>query len=116
MFVPNLRHQTTLIQEQVDSGLYSLKRYAFYLQKLAKTMKPALTEMIKDTEHEAEKKQRAEKDRMSNHVAAYRRMQDVHLSHLQSDLKFAIALNDTVAEPMLKWHREAEKRRYVFFL
>ena len=99
------------IQEQVEAGLYSLKRYAFYLKKITDGMRPMLKEMIADTEHENEKKNRIDKDRMTNHVSAYRRMQDVHLQHFQAELKFATALNDSVVEPLLAWHKNAERRR-----
>lgn len=46
-----------------------------YVDKLMQIQKPALQELLKCTEHENEKKQRAEKDRMTNHVMAYRRIQ-----------------------------------------
>jgi len=100
-----------LIQEQVEAGLYSLKRYGYYLQKIYSAWKPALKDMLKDTEHENEKKQRIEKDRMSNHVQAYRRMQDIHNDMLLNDQKFASDVLEFVAEPLLAWHKQAEKRR-----
>lgn len=111
LFASSLRHQLPALVEQVDTGLYALKRYAYYLQKMCLMKKPALTEMLKATEHEADKKTRVEKDRMQNHVAAYRRVQDVFFTMLTDESRFVTAVNETVAEPLLAWHKTAEKRR-----
>jgi hypothetical protein len=111
LYASRLRHQTAALVEQVDTGLYALKRYAYYLQKMCQMRKPVVAEMIKATEHEAEKKTRVEKDRMQNHVVAYRRVQDVYFQMLTDELKFVTAVNETVAEPLLQWHKNAEKRR-----
>jgi len=111
LYADVFRNHVNLLFEQVDAGLYSLKRYGYYLQKMCSHRKPALIDLLKDTEHESSKKDRAEMDRAGNYVRAYRHMQDIQFQLLHEELKFVTSVNETVAEPLLAWHKNAEKRK-----
>lgn len=52
----DLRHQTETVTDQLELGLYSIKRYAFWLQKIVEIKRPALKESLKITEHETSSK------------------------------------------------------------
>lgn len=51
----NICHKTGLIKDQLESGLYHLKRVGFYLRKIAQSKKTCATELGKFSEHELEK-------------------------------------------------------------
>lgn len=73
----NLIHRTSSAKDQLDAGLYLLKRVGFYLRKIATSKKVCSADLNKFSEHETEKKDRLNKDKMANHVAAYQQMQQV---------------------------------------
>jgi hypothetical protein len=54
--VSHLAHKTGLIKEQLENGMYMLKRVSFFLKKIATTKKTCATELGKASEHELEKK------------------------------------------------------------
>ena len=63
LYVSSLAHRTSLIKEQLESGLYLLKRCGAYLRKVGTTRKINALEIIKFSDHEVEKKERATKDK-----------------------------------------------------
>lgn len=110
LYVGNLAHKTGVVKDQLESGLYLLKRVGFYLRKIAHAKKTCAVEMSKFSEHELEKKERLVRDRMHQHVTAYQQMQHVMTQMAFFDLKFGSDILERVAEPLLNWHKEAELR------
>lgn len=108
--MPNLCHKTGVIKDQLESGMYLLKRVGFYLRKIATSKKNCSVELNKFSDHELEKKERISRDRMHLHVNAYQQMQHVMTQMAFFDLKFGSDLLDRVAEPLLNWHKDAELR------
>lgn len=76
-WAPNLSHRFDLLAgmckfinrgllpfcpEQGEAGLYTLKRAAAFMKKIAVLIKTACVEGIKDAEHELDKKSRIQRD------------------------------------------------------
>lgn len=110
LYVSNLCHKTSAIKDQLESGLYLLKRVGFYLRKVATSKRTCSVELNKYSDHELEKKDRIGKDRMHLHVNAYQQMQHVMTQMAFYDLKFGSDLLDRVAEPLLNWLDITEER------
>lgn len=51
----NLCHRTGVLKDQLESGLYLLKRVGFYLRKVATAKKNCSVELNKFSDHELEK-------------------------------------------------------------
>jgi len=110
LYVGSILHRTGIIKDQLEAGLYLLKRVGFYLRKVATAKRACATELSKCSDHETEKLDRLQKDRMGNHVAAYQQVQNVVIQMAATEQKYAMNLLDRVAEPLLSWHKEAELR------
>ena len=52
----NLAHRTGVIKDQLDAGMYMLKRVGFFLRKIATSKKNCSVELNKFSDHELEKK------------------------------------------------------------
>ena len=51
----NLSHKTNVIKDQLEAGMYLLKRVAFYIRKIATAKKSCSVELSKFSDHELEK-------------------------------------------------------------
>ena len=56
LYVGNLSHRTALIKDQLEAGMYMIKRVAFFLRKVATAKKTCSVELNKFSDHELEKK------------------------------------------------------------
>ncbi len=77
LYVTHLSHKTSVIREQLENGMYMMKRVSFFLKKIATSKKICALELNKFSDHELEKKERLSKDRMHLHVNAYQQVQHV---------------------------------------
>lgn len=108
---PSIKHKPELIQEQVEAGLYSMKRYAFYLQKIHDLRKAALLEQKKVTEYEIkEKGSKATKDAMTQYVNNSTFMQSVVSATIDFELNFMAVLDKNVIHFIIDWHKITEKK------
>jgi len=108
--VTNLAHKTSVVKDQLEAGMYMLKRVSFFLRKIATSKKTCAAELTKHSEHELEKKERLVKDKMYLHVNAYQQVQHVCTQMAFFEQKFATDLIDKVAEPLLLFHKDLEGR------
>jgi hypothetical protein len=63
LYVTSLQHRSMILKDQLENGLYVLKRTGAFLKKVCSLKKNAAIEVNKMTEHEKEKKDRVLKDR-----------------------------------------------------
>lgn len=106
-----LKHRTETVQEQLDLGLYAIKRYAFYLQKIVEIRRPSSNELKKVTDYEAkEKSSKATKDAMSDFVVSYTVTQSCMAQTFDYEIAFINALEKDVVNFILTWHTGAEKK------
>lgn len=107
----NLKHKTDLIQEQLEVGLYSIKRYAFYLTKTVELKRPVVAELKKITDHERnEKSSRAAKDGMSHFIAAYTCTQNIIGSICDLETTYINTIESNVCQLIYNYIKSAEKR------
>jgi hypothetical protein len=100
-----------IIINQVEGGLYAIKRLGFFLKKMASSRKACGVEISKNTAHEAGKKARIEEDAMRQHVAAYNQIMSTFQNMASAQEKFANELESTIIKPLDKWHAAAEAKQ-----
>jgi hypothetical protein len=61
-YAPNLSHRTQDVIDQVEAGLYLVKRVGLYLKKICASQRQFSSEIIKASNHEADKKSRLNHD------------------------------------------------------
>lgn len=104
-------HKTDLIQDQLEIGLYSIKRYAFYLQKMVDIRRPALLDLKKATDYEAkEKASKTSKDAMTGHVHNYNITQNLISQLVDCELSYVNTVDKEIVHEIINWHKQAEKR------
>jgi len=107
----SIKHKTDVILEQIDVGLYAMKRYAFYLQKVTDVKKPALQELKKVTDYEGkEKSSKAGKDAMSQYIVTYSMTQTINTSLIEAELYFLNKIETDVVQGITNWLKAAEKK------
>lgn len=109
-FAKHLLHQFPLVNKQVKSGLYCLKRTANYLQKVANAHESCACTIFQASQHEKTKPVENE-DAMKSHTDAFMQAQDLVASWAAKQRKLGTEVVEGVVKPLLDAFNAAETKR-----
>lgn len=104
-------HHFPVINSQVETGLYSLKRMSHYIEKVVNLQRNFASDIAKVTEHETQKSEKIKEDKMQPHVDAYYKIQSVFSMTAMSLLGFSEKVMSDIVEPLNALYKEQEKKR-----
>ena len=106
-----MSHQYPSVSSQVKAGLYVLKRFAFYLRKIAIATETQATKIAEVASHEKETKhQHIEVDRMGSFVGALLNLHQGDLWRSSRMAQFAKAVQSDIVTPMMSTFQALEKQ------
>jgi len=110
-FATHLTHQFTLVDAQVLSGLYVVKRTSQYLRKVVTAQGECAIALDKATKNEATKIPNLKADGMAGHVTAVCSLQDVFNGVINKYREFGAKVTSDVIAPLAEFLKVGEKKR-----
>jgi hypothetical protein len=110
-FATHLTHQFTLVDAQVQSGLYVVKRTSQYLKKVVTAQGECAIALDKATKNEATKVPSLKADGMASHVTAVCSLQDVFNGVINKYREFGAKVTSDVIAPLQEFLKVGEKKR-----
>jgi len=110
-FATHLTHQFTLVDAQVQSGLYVIKRTSNYLKKIVATQSECAIALDKATKHEALKVPNLKADGMTSHVTAVTNLQEIFNGIINKYRDFGAKVTSDVIAPLQEFLKVGEKKR-----